>query len=206
MKLTKIHDLSFEQLKNRLQSVVYKLAQLTSRVTEKTELAIFLTAICTNFKFEVKNNWNDLDVITIDDELEALTETEQGELCRQSYLRLKKKGMDVDLRMIMRGLMAPAEMHRAITRASSKKKELARSHQAKVEFLASQMGRGIMLLSMSMIKYSWYSVMKANYERGLQIKQASQNVLLLTQASSILKQKVKMRRESRYDDGSTIED
>ena len=27
MKLTKIHDLSFEQLKNRLQSVVYKLAQ-----------------------------------------------------------------------------------------------------------------------------------------------------------------------------------
>ena len=65
--------------------------QLVSRVTEKTELAIFLTTICTNFKyeqqeknqnncictfmfrFEVKNNWNDLDVITIDDELEALT-------------------------------------------------------------------------------------------------------------------------------------
>ena len=25
------------------------------------------------YRFEVKNNWNDLDVITIDDELEALT-------------------------------------------------------------------------------------------------------------------------------------
>ena len=34
------------------------------------KLINFLLLYC---RFEVKNNWNDLDVITIDDELEALT-------------------------------------------------------------------------------------------------------------------------------------
>ncbi len=29
------------------------------------------------------------------------SETEQGELCRQSYLRLQKKGVEVDLKLIM---------------------------------------------------------------------------------------------------------
>ena len=63
--------------------------------------------------------------------------------------------------------MAPADMHTAINRASSKKRELAKTHQAKIEFLASQMGRGIMLLSLSLIKYSWYSVMKVAIESKL---------------------------------------
>ena len=67
MKLTKIHELNFDQLKNRMQSVVHKLdsvksllelftiflvslLQLVTRVTEKTELAMFLTQVCTNFR------------------------------------------------------------------------------------------------------------------------------------------------------------
>ena len=78
MKLTKMHELNFEQLKNRLQSVVQKLDkagnihksnvyiiriscgtfksfeyywQLVTRVTVKTELAMFLTNVCTNFRW-----------------------------------------------------------------------------------------------------------------------------------------------------------
>ena len=33
---------------------------------------MFLTEICSNFRFEVKDNWANVDVITEDDELEAL--------------------------------------------------------------------------------------------------------------------------------------
>ena len=29
------------------------------------------------------------------------SETEQGELCRQSYLRLHQKGVEVDLKLVM---------------------------------------------------------------------------------------------------------
>ena len=66
-----MHELNFEQLKNRLQSVVQKLDkagnihksnvyiirsfeyywQLVTRVTVKTELAMFLTNVCTNFRW-----------------------------------------------------------------------------------------------------------------------------------------------------------
>ena len=52
-QLTKIHDLNFDQLKNRMQSVVHKLDSLVTRVTEKTELAMFLTQVCTNFRYEI---------------------------------------------------------------------------------------------------------------------------------------------------------
>ena len=39
--------------------------------------------------------------------------------------------------------------------------------QQKSDFLGSAMGKGVILLSLSMIKYSWYVVMKTNYEEGL---------------------------------------
>ena len=68
----KIQDLNFDQLRERIQTVIDKLNNLVVRVTEKTELAVFLTEICSNFRFEVKDNWSNLDVITVDDELEAL--------------------------------------------------------------------------------------------------------------------------------------
>ena len=38
--------------------------------------------------------------------------------------------------------------------------------QAKSDFLGSMMGRGVILLSLSMIKYSWYIVMKTNFENA----------------------------------------
>ena len=42
----KIQDCSISELKVRLQDVVERLNQLIKRVTEKTELAIFLIDIC----------------------------------------------------------------------------------------------------------------------------------------------------------------
>ena len=68
----KIQDLSFNNLKDRLQAVVGRLNQLVSRVTEKTDLAIFLSDICKDFQFDMRENWENVTVITIDDKLEAL--------------------------------------------------------------------------------------------------------------------------------------
>ena len=74
MKLAeeKMQDLSFNQLKEKLQAVIDRLNQLVSRVTEKTDLAVFLTVICKDFEFDMKDNWENVTVITIDDKLEAL--------------------------------------------------------------------------------------------------------------------------------------
>ena len=68
----KIQDLSFAQLKEKLQSVIDRLNELVSRVTEKSDLAVFLTNVCKDFEIDMKENWENVTVITIDDKLEAL--------------------------------------------------------------------------------------------------------------------------------------
>ena len=60
--------------------------------------------------------------------------------------------------------------------------------QQKADFFASVMGKGIMLVSLSLIKYrlvttvlntsSWYKLMKANWERAWRIKCAIEKVPL----------------------------
>ena len=42
-----------------------------------------------------------------------------------------------------------------------------KGHKIKAEFLTSLMGKGIVLMSLSMIKYSWYTVMRTNYLTSL---------------------------------------
>ena len=71
----KIQDMSFNHLKDKLQAVIDRLNQLVSRVTEKTDLAVFLTEICKDFEFDMKDNWENVTVITIEDKLEALKYT-----------------------------------------------------------------------------------------------------------------------------------
>ena len=68
----KIQDMSFNHLKDKLQAVIDRLKELLSRVTEKTDLAVFLTEICKDFEFDMKDNWENVTVITIEDKLEAL--------------------------------------------------------------------------------------------------------------------------------------
>ena len=71
----KIQDMSFNHLKYKLQAVIDRLNQLVSRVTEKTDLAVFLTEICKDFEFDMKDNWENVMVITIEDKLESLKYT-----------------------------------------------------------------------------------------------------------------------------------
>ena len=152
-KESKIQDQSISELKVRLQEVVDRLNQLITRVTEKTELAIFLIDVCADFELDMKENWEKVTVITLDDKLEALCETERGALCSQTYKKCAAKGLDVDLVTIMRGLLSPQDMQTAVARASTRKAEMYSNQQQKADFLGSLMGKGIMLLSLSMIKY-----------------------------------------------------
>ena len=47
------------------------------------------------------------------------------------------------------------------------------NQQQKADFLTSLMGKGILLLSLSMIKYSWYIVMKTNFENARPVLSSS---------------------------------
>ena len=57
------------------------------------------------------------------------------------------------------------------------------NQQQKADFLTSLMGKGILLLSLSMIKYSWYTVMKQNCERLDRIAKSTSRVKMLAAAS-----------------------
>ena len=58
-------------------------------------------------------------------------------------------------------------------------------------FLGSPMGRGVMLVSLALIRYSWYRVMRTNYRRNIQVKQDTTNLLAATTVAANLREKVK---------------
>ena len=63
-------------------------------------------------------------------------------------------------------------------------------------FLGSPMGRGVMLVSLALIRYSWYRVMRTNYRRNIQVKQDTTNMLAATTAAANIREKVKMKNGS----------
>ena len=79
-KFEPISDLSFKQLKERIEKVISRLDALLRRVREKTELAVFLTNITEDFTFDLVTNAEDLKHITVEDKLDALEESERGKL------------------------------------------------------------------------------------------------------------------------------
>ena len=79
-KFEPISDLSFKQLKERIEKVISRLDALLRRVREKTELAVFLTTITEDFTFDLVTSSEDLKHITVEDKLDALEESERGKL------------------------------------------------------------------------------------------------------------------------------
>ena len=74
-------------------------------------------------------------------------------LCSNTYQKLRARGLEVDLATIMRGLLSPQDMMTAVARAATRKQEMYSNQQQKADFLQSLMGKGILMLSLSMIKY-----------------------------------------------------
>ena len=96
-----LQDQSFQHLVARMESVIGRLDSLLARVTEKTELALFLTNITDDFKFDLNFNAADLNRVTTLDLLGALEESERGQLCSESYRRMAREGINMDLTVIM---------------------------------------------------------------------------------------------------------
>ena len=66
-----------------------------------------------------------------------------------------------------------------------------------------------MLFSLSMIKYSWYTVMKCNYERSERIKASTQRIKLLASTTKTFKQSAKDEDQediTNIVEGQAIED
>ena len=96
-----VDELNFQQLKIRIEKVIVRLDQLLCRVTEKTDLAVFLTELTQNFQFDLLTSSEDLKTLTLEDKLVALEEFERGKLCSKSFKKLRRCGMEVDLTTIM---------------------------------------------------------------------------------------------------------
>ena len=60
------------QLFERLKNIIGKLEGLVTRVRQKTELSIFLTEVGNQFELEMMDDWDKVDLITIEDTLAAL--------------------------------------------------------------------------------------------------------------------------------------
>ena len=75
------------------------------------------------------------------------------------------------------------------------------NQQQKADFLTSLMGKGILLLSLSMIKYSWYMVMKQNCERLDRIAKSTSRVKMLAAASKNFVMSTKEDEEFDYEAG-----
>ena len=77
----RISSLSSKVLYERLKGVISKLECLTDRCEQKTDLADFLikvtwvddaAQVSAEFEFGIKENWDQINVITMEDRLEAL--------------------------------------------------------------------------------------------------------------------------------------
>ena len=155
-----------DELKKRLQNIIVKLERLLEQTKgqQKTQLLTFLLTIVAEFELEVETDYKRFDQVTIQDRLSALGETERGALCSKVYFSSKEKGVELDLNTIMRGLLSPKEISDMEKLALDRKSVLMQRAKDKSKLLSSLMGKGVLLLAVSMIKYSWYKVMQENFQ------------------------------------------
>ena len=161
-----------KELRKRLQNIIVKLESLLeqTRGQQQTELLMFLCSIVAEFQLEVETDFQSFHMVSVEDRLNVLDDTERGALCRQVYLSSKERGMDWDLNTIMRGLLSPREIAEMERIALERKADNMLRAKKKARLLSSMMGKGVLLLSVSLIKYSWYKVMQENYNQKNQKK------------------------------------
>ena len=167
-----LSSLDGDEMKKRLQNIVMKLEKLLEQTEghARTQPLTFLCTIVAEFELEVDTDFRRFDTVTIQDRLSVLGESERGALCTQVYLSSKEHGLDWDLNTIMRGLLSPKETSDVENLAIERKAALMLRAQKKAKLLSSLMGKGVLLLSVSLIKYSWYKVMQENYKEGAHMK------------------------------------
>ena len=71
-KEKQLNQMSFDQLKEKLEVVIDRVRKFGHRVTKKTEQSVFLVNACKDFELDVIDNLGTLQVVTVDDKLESL--------------------------------------------------------------------------------------------------------------------------------------
>ena len=90
--------LNVKQLKERLEKVTTRLCEL---LKEKPDIAVYLGDLQEDIKFDLLTSSEDLKALTLEDKLVALEEFDRGKLCSQSFKKLRRRGMEVNLTTIM---------------------------------------------------------------------------------------------------------
>ena len=75
--------------------------RLCGLLKEKPDLAVYLGDLQEDMKFDLRTSSEDMEALTLEDKLVALEEFERGKLCSQSFKKLRRRGMEVDLTTIM---------------------------------------------------------------------------------------------------------
>ena len=166
-QLEDVEKVDGKELRKRLQNIILKLETLLEQTKgqKQTELLMFLCSIVAEFQLEVETDFQRFHMVSVEDRLNVLADTERGTLCRQVYLSSKERGMAWDLNTIMRGLLSPREISEMEETALERKTVNMQKAKEKARLLSSMMGKGVLLLSVSLIKYSWYKVMQENYNQ-----------------------------------------
>jgi len=85
--------------------------------------------------------------------------------CHFAYNRAKEKGITVNLKTFMNAMLRPDDIETIMGRVQQKKSGLFSTKESKEEFMSGYFGRGIILIAISLIKQSWWLVLKTNFER-----------------------------------------
>ena len=160
-------ELNTDELKERLTKILTMLEGLLGHTEgqKRTELVTFLCSLVEEFQLDVETDLRKFEEVSLEDKLEVLKESDRGELCFKVYRMGKQRGLQLELETIMRGLLSPGEVVEVEKKAKEKKGDSLMKAKKKGKLMSSLMGKGILLLAVSMTKYSWYKVMKENYEQ-----------------------------------------
>ena len=137
------------------------------------------------------------EAVTCQDQLEVLRENKRWQQCLHVYSKAGERKVDLSLLTIMvtrekiyfaaflntssqNGMLRPDDIQNIETRVKEKKSGMFASREAREQFMAGHFGRGIILIAISLIKHSWWLVLRANYER-LQHQRRRRNSFTLAQ-------------------------
>jgi len=99
--------------------------------------------------------------VRLQDRLQALrSRGDQGVLCWRAYKHFRRCGIKPDLGVIMRGLLTPQDISDIEEKAEAIRENCGTVLERKNVASQTFVGRGLLLITISLIKQSWYTEMR----------------------------------------------
>jgi len=144
------------------------------RLNKQQDLGRFLVEMVDEFRVELpressSNNDKKGDV-RLQDRLQALRGWgDQGVLCWRAYKHFRRCGIKPDLGVIMRGLLPPQDISDVEEKAEAIRENCSTVLERKNVASQTFVGRGLLLIAISLIKHSWYTEMKKGFKRKMNL-------------------------------------